>query len=93
MDQFPLLETNEFCFRGSLYYGPLNNPRPYSSITEVDPNKIPFTKTTFWILHRGFREIHKEYYGADFTSWENPLPDLIWNNLSITKIKELLNEN
>lgn len=63
---------NKFCMRGSLYYPPLQRPRPLSDITEHhnDPDRTPFTKTVYWALHRGFRETHKVDYGTEFTEQE-----------------------
>lgn len=65
-------KTNKFCMAGRLYYSPMQNPRPYSSITEVDPLEPKFTKSVFWCLHRGFRE----------QAWENSStslePELDW---------------
>lgn len=53
-----------------LYYPPVQRPRPFSDITEVDPDRVPFDKTIHWALHRGFRETHKVDYGTEFTEQE-----------------------
>jgi len=39
-----------------LYRGPLNSPRPYSDITEVDPMKKSFAKSQIWLTHVGFMD-------------------------------------
>lgn len=62
---------NKFCMRGSLYYPPIQRPRPLSDITEVDPDKVPLNKTVHWALYRGFYDEHKVDYGTTFTEQEN----------------------
>ena len=42
-----------------IYRGPLNSPRPYSDITEVDPYKESFAKSQLWLTHVGFMDHHK----------------------------------
>ena len=54
-----------------LHYPPIQRPRPYSDITEVDPWRIPFDKTVHWALYRGFFGLHREDYGTQFTTQEN----------------------
>ena len=57
-----------------LIYGPIQRPRPYSDITEVDPLKVPFPQTVGWALHRGFRQ---QAWHPDYST---PLePEMDWH--------------
>lgn len=43
-------------------------------------------------LHRGFNEQCSQIAGTDFTSHEQPLPNLTWNRQSIENIKHWLGQ-
>lgn len=47
-----------------LIYPPIQRPRPYSDITEVDPLVTPFNKSVHWALYRGFYDQHHEDYST-----------------------------
>jgi len=59
------------CNKGSLYYPPVQRPRPYSCVTEVDPYRVPFLKTDKGLVWHGFSDYkNPNYYGTSFTSFE-----------------------
>lgn len=47
-----------------LIYGPLNRPRPYADITEVDPSRVTFDKSVHWAMYLGFYDQHHEDYSS-----------------------------
>ena len=68
-----------------LVYKRNNRPRPYSDITEVDPLATKFTKSIFWALHRGFRQV-----AWDTDPYTTSLePELDWVQESEAKEKGL----
>lgn len=54
----PTLMSKMKSDKSRLYRGPLNSPRPYSDITEVDPRRENFAKSKFYAIYRGFYDTH-----------------------------------
>lgn len=66
------MEMNVFCKRGRLYYPPVQRPRPYSDITEVDPMTANFCKGKHWAIYRGFYDAHHvEENDKESDRWKN----------------------
>ncbi|WP_264773031.1 hypothetical protein [Defluviimonas salinarum] len=63
---------------------------PDMAIEAAAPSEVD--TATIYALHRGFRELHRYTGGTEFTSWENPLPNLTWSRQPIAKVKSWLEE-